>query len=98
LMIDLKIAVPGSLTGADYAGVVVEVGPGVQRDFKPGDRVCGATRNGDPRQPENGVFAEYVVVKADIQLKIPASMGFDQAASLGVTTLTTGRCFVSFPI
>jgi NADPH:quinone reductase-like Zn-dependent oxidoreductase len=98
VLIDLKIAVPGSLTGADYAGVVTEVGPDVQRDFKPGDRVCGATRNGDSRQPENGVFAEYIVVKADIQLKIPSSMGFEQAASLGVTTLTTGRCFMSFSI
>ena len=98
LMIDLKIAPPGSLAGADYAGVVLEVGSNVQRDFKPGHRVCGASRNVDPRQPENGTFAEYIVAKADLQLRIPSAMGFEQAASLGVTTLTTGRCFVSFPI
>jgi NADPH:quinone reductase-like Zn-dependent oxidoreductase len=97
LMIDLKLAAPGSLAGADYAGTVIEVGSDVQRDFKPGDRVCGASRNVDSRQFENGTFAEYIVVKADLQLKIPSGMGFEQAASLGVTTITTGRCFVSLP-
>lgn len=95
LVMDFKMAVPGSLAGCDYAGTVVQVGADVQRDFKPGDRVCGCTRPTDPRQFENGTFAEYIVVKADLQLKIPHGMDFAQAASLGVTTLTTGRCFVS---
>jgi NADPH:quinone reductase-like Zn-dependent oxidoreductase len=27
--------------GSDYAGTVVEIGPGVTRDFKVGDRVAG---------------------------------------------------------
>lgn len=83
------------LVGADYAGTVIEVGSDVQRDFKPGDRVCGASRNVDSKQFENGTFAEYVVVKADLQLKIPSRMGFEQAASLGVTTVTAERCFIS---
>ena len=95
LVMDFKVAVPGSLAGCDYAGTIVEIGSDVQRDFKPGDRVCGCTRPADPGQFENGTFAEYIVVKADLQLRIPPGMGFEQAASLGVTTLTTGRCFVS---
>lgn len=32
---------PGTVIGTDYAGVVVEVGPGVERDFKVGDRIAG---------------------------------------------------------
>ncbi|KEF58615.1 uncharacterized protein A1O9_06541 [Exophiala aquamarina CBS 119918] len=91
LVLDFKMAVPGSLAGCDYAGTVVELGSDVQRDFKLGDRVCGCTRSTDPAQFENGTFAEYIVVKADLQLRIPSGMGFEQAASLGVTTLTTGR-------
>jgi NADPH:quinone reductase-like Zn-dependent oxidoreductase len=31
----------GAVVGTDYAGVVVEVGPGVKRDFKVGDRIAG---------------------------------------------------------
>ena len=31
----------GLPVGSDYAGTVVEVGPGVARDFKIGDRVAG---------------------------------------------------------
>ena len=46
--VDLHLALPGSLLGCDYAGVVVQVGEDVERDFKEGDRVCGATRPADP--------------------------------------------------
>ncbi|KAK1448474.1 TOXD [Colletotrichum cuscutae] len=31
----------GSWVGCDYSGVVVEVGPGVTKGFKVGDRICG---------------------------------------------------------
>jgi NADPH:quinone reductase-like Zn-dependent oxidoreductase len=31
----------GSRSGCDYAGEVVEVGPGVTKDFKKGDRISG---------------------------------------------------------
>lgn len=31
----------GLSVGSDYAGTVVEVGPGVARDFEVGDRVAG---------------------------------------------------------
>jgi NADPH:quinone reductase-like Zn-dependent oxidoreductase len=31
----------GTVVGSDYAGLVLEVGPGVQRDFKVRDRTAG---------------------------------------------------------
>ena len=41
IYIDYGIAEAGNLLGCDYAGVIEEVGPGVKRDFKKGDRICG---------------------------------------------------------
>ncbi|KAK2739934.1 hypothetical protein FQN55_009108 [Onygenales sp. PD_40] len=91
LDIDLpwQISDPGDLLGCDYAGIVEEVGSDVKRNFKKGDRVCGCTRP-NPLQPDWGAFAEYIVVVADVQLHIPESMGFEDAASLGVSVLTAG--------
>jgi NADPH:quinone reductase-like Zn-dependent oxidoreductase len=80
---------PGDLLGCDYAGIVEEVGSEVKRDFKKGDRICGCTRP-NPLQPDWGTFAEYIIVVADVQLHIPDEMSFEDAASLGVTVLTTG--------
>ena len=34
------------------------------------------------------------MVKADIALHIPDNLSFEEAATTGVTILTTGRCFV----
>jgi NADPH:quinone reductase-like Zn-dependent oxidoreductase len=61
----------------------------VKRSFKKGDRVYGCTRS-NPLQPDWGIFAEYIVVVADVQLPLPDEMSFEDAASLGVTVLTTG--------
>jgi NADPH:quinone reductase-like Zn-dependent oxidoreductase len=80
---------PGDLLGCDYAGIVEEVGSEVERNFKKGDRVCGCTRP-STLQPNWGTFAEYIIVVADVQLHIPEDMSFEDAASLGVTVLTTG--------
>ncbi|KAF7186583.1 Trans-enoyl reductase ACTTS2 [Pseudocercospora fuligena] len=82
----------GTLIGCDYAGIIEEVGAGVHRDFKMGDRVCGGQRAGDPLEKENGCFAEEIMVKADMALHIPSHMSFEEASTLGVCQLTTGRC------
>jgi len=96
-VLDFHMVQAGNLLGCDYAGVVEEVGPGVLRDFKKGDRVCGPARPGGPLEPENGTFAEVICVKADLALRIPEGMGFEDASTLGVTHITTGRCLVSLP-
>jgi len=34
---------------------------------------------------DNGAFAEYIVAKAAVQVKIPANISLEQAATLGVS-------------
>ena len=62
--------------GLDVAGVVESVGPNVTR-FKPGDRAFGDLFNFG-----QSAFAEYVAAPEKAFLPIPATMPFDQAATL----------------
>ena len=81
----------GSLLGCDYAGVVEEVGSKVTKPFKKGDRVCGFTHGGNQVNHEDGSFAEYIVAKGDVQIKIPDNMSFEEASTLGVGVTTCGQ-------
>jgi NADPH:quinone reductase-like Zn-dependent oxidoreductase len=87
-----KIAAPNSISGCDFAGTVVEVGPQVTKSFKPGDRVAGTAHGANFSQPEDGCFAEYAVVKGDLLVKLPDSLSFESAATfpLGVSTVGQG--------
>ena len=67
----LKPALPFA-PGAELAGVVSAIGPGVTR-FKVGDTVCGACGFGG--------FAEEVVVDAARMFAMPVGVSFDVAAS-----------------
>jgi alcohol dehydrogenase len=72
--------------GGDLAGVVVEVGQGVE-GFKAGDRVYGA---GSALAGSSGAFAEFAAVNAGQLAHMPAKLGFVDAASLplvGVSAL-----------
>ncbi|KAL4913079.1 hypothetical protein BDW62DRAFT_220886 [Aspergillus aurantiobrunneus] len=84
-------APPGVLVGCDYAGVVQEVGKNVKKPFKKGDRICGFIHGSNEVQPEDGAFAEYVVAKGDIQMRIPDSLSFEEASTLGVGIMTVGQ-------
>ena len=64
--------------GADLAGVVDAVGPGVTR-FAVGDEVFGT---GD------GTFAEYAVAKADWLESKPANVSFEEAAAVPMAGYT----------
>jgi len=65
--------------GVDFAGTVEAIGAKVA-NFKPGDAVFGGA---------NGVFAEYVTVRADRSLVIkPANVTFEQAASAPIAAIT----------
>ena len=81
----------GCLSGCDYAGVVVQTGEGYTKSWSLGDRVCGFVHGGNQHQPEDGAFAERIVAKADIQLRIPDEMSFEEAAALGVGVVTCGQ-------
>ncbi|KAI0635565.1 GroES-like protein [Trametes polyzona] len=88
--LDWKIQVAGiivkqypAVIGIDAAGIVEAVGEGV-RAFKPGDRVLyvGEVEN------DHATYQEYTLVEAMFTAKIPASMSFEQAASLPLATCT----------
>jgi NADPH:quinone reductase-like Zn-dependent oxidoreductase len=64
--------------GVDYAGTVEAVGKNIT-DFKPGDEVFGN---------KFGAFAEYIVASNKALALKPASLTFEQAASLPVAALT----------
>jgi NADPH:quinone reductase-like Zn-dependent oxidoreductase len=64
--------------GVDYAGTVEAVGKNIT-EFKPGDEVYGN---------HFGAFAEYVVASDKAMALKPASLTFEQAASLPVAALT----------
>ncbi|KAF4513677.1 hypothetical protein G6O67_000918 [Ophiocordyceps sinensis] len=82
---------PGVLLGCDYAGVVDEVGPRVAKAFKKGDRVMGFAHGGNAAQPEDGAFAEHIVVKGDLQARVPDGMSFEEAATFGVGITSVGQ-------
>jgi NADPH2:quinone reductase len=65
---------------SEFAGTVESVGAGVTA-FRPGDRVLGHMGAGAAR--------EFVVVKPERLIKIPADLDFDHAAGLTVTYGTT---------
>ncbi|KAJ5778783.1 zinc-binding oxidoreductase ToxD [Penicillium odoratum] len=87
------ISPPGVLCGCDYSGIVAEVGKGVKKLWKKGDRIAGFAHGGNSVQPEDGSFAEYIVVKGDVQFRIPDHMTFEEASTLGVGINTVMQAF-----
>jgi NADPH:quinone reductase-like Zn-dependent oxidoreductase len=65
--------------GSDFAGRVEAVGADVKR-FHPGDEVFGSTRY--------GCFAECVCVSEQVVVTKPASITFEEAASVGAAAST----------
>ncbi|KAH7227135.1 chaperonin 10-like protein [Fusarium redolens] len=90
LHIDL-IPTPGTRSGCDFAGVIEEVGPNVTKSFKEGDRIAGVVHGGNAVNEEDGAFAQHIVAKADVALRIPDSLTFEEAATLGVGITTVGQ-------
>lgn len=87
-----KRAAENGISGCDFSGTVVEVGPEVTKSFKPGDRIAGTTHGANYSQPEDGCFSEYAMVKGDLMVKIPDSLSFEAASTfpLGVSTVGQG--------
>ncbi|KIW22643.1 uncharacterized protein PV07_10920 [Cladophialophora immunda] len=81
----------GLLVGCDYSGVVAETGTGYSKPWKVGDRICGFAHGSNELQPEDGAFAERIAVKADVQMRIPDHMSFEDAATIGVAVVTCGQ-------
>lgn len=68
------------IAGADFAGIVAEVGKGVQH-FKVGDRVFGETLKG-------GAFAEYALIPENSCAKMPDGIDFREMACVAVAGIT----------
>ncbi|KAG0648613.1 toxd [Hyphodiscus hymeniophilus] len=85
------IANDGNLLGCDFSGIVEEVGPAVSKTFQKGDAVMGVAHGGNPEQPRDGAFAEYVVAKGDTLMKKPTSLTFEKAATVSLGAITCGQ-------
>lgn len=70
--------------GSDFAGVVEELGTGVE-GYKPGDRVYGAISAFSKMQ---GALSELALVDLKYARKMPDFLSFEQAASLPIAALT----------
>lgn len=75
----------GTVLGMEWAGEVVELGPDA-KGFKAGDRVMGSGPGG---------YAEYAVTDYGRMFPIPASMDFEQAASLTLALTTMHNAVVT---
>ncbi|RYP81405.1 hypothetical protein DL769_001971 [Monosporascus sp. CRB-8-3] len=79
---------PSAVVGMDFAGTVICIAGGTETDLVIGDTVCTAVHGSNPAEPGNGAFAEYVRARADMLLRVPASLGPVQAATLGTALAT----------
>jgi NADPH:quinone reductase-like Zn-dependent oxidoreductase len=66
-------------TGADFAGIVEEIGTSV-KGLTIGDEVFGVVKN----MMKEGVSAEYIAVSSSLVWKKPSDLSFAQAASIPV--------------
>jgi NADPH:quinone reductase-like Zn-dependent oxidoreductase len=100
LYLQYGMCTTSGLLGCDYAGIITEIGPaaregGYRREWKVGERVCGCTMPANSEGTrEMGTFAEEIVVKGDLAIRVPEAWGWEEGASTGVTVLTSGRCLV----
>ncbi|KAI1176822.1 GroES-like protein [Nemania sp. FL0916] len=81
----------GARSGCDFAGEVVEVGPGVTKDVKPGDRVCGLVFGASWTTKDNGAFGGYLAATEHLLIKIPDRVTYEGAATLGISVTTVGQ-------
>lgn len=77
---------PGATAGCDYAGVVVQISTQLPDGctLRVGDRVCGGIQGSNPADKMSGSFAEYVRVPADLLVRLPDHVTWEQGASLGM--------------
>jgi NADPH:quinone reductase-like Zn-dependent oxidoreductase len=82
---------PFSIVGCDYSGTVVSIGDQVTKSFKIGERVFGCAHGSNYNEPYDGVFAEYAVVKGDLAMRVPASVGMEDVSTIGLGSITVGQ-------
>ena len=81
------------IPGWDVAGVVRQVGVGVDvSEFKPGDEVLGYIRQ---EILHHGGYAEVVSLPADLFVRKPKNMSWEEAAGLPLAALTAHRAIIT---
>lgn len=80
----------GATIGCDYAGTVHSISSKAKTELRIGDRVCGWVFGNNPDRLDNGAFAEFTAAPADLLMRIPEDMSFEEAATLGVGIATAG--------
>ena len=84
--------------GSDVSGVVDAVGSDVKH-FQKGDRVTGFADVLLSKDPQNGAFQQYTIVKDCALAKIPNSMSFEQGSVLPMSVATSAvAMFLSMEI
>ncbi|KAJ8115291.1 hypothetical protein ONZ43_g4698 [Nemania bipapillata] len=81
----------GSRSGCDFVGEVIQLGPGLTKDVKKGDRIAGFVFGASAETPDNAAFGEYVAAKEHAFLTVPDSVSNEEAATLGVSVTTVVR-------
>ncbi|WP_266366873.1 NAD(P)-dependent alcohol dehydrogenase [Tellurirhabdus rosea] len=76
------------ILGADFAGIVEEVGSG-ETHFSAGDRVFGETLQG-------GAFAEYISIPATMCGKMPDGTGFAEMAAVPIAGVTALQALITY--
>lgn len=92
-----------TITGSDGAGIVAELGSGVDQSWLNKEVIINPSHNwGDHTEfqskefkimglPDDGTFAEYVKVKAEYLYPKPAHLSWEQAAAIPLSGLTAYR-------
>src|SRR6516162_820087 len=87
---------PRVITNSDGAGVIDQVGPGVDQRWL-GKRVW--LYNGQRNGRWMGTAAEYIALSVDLVTKLPDHVSFAEGGTLGVPAMTAHRAvFVAGPV
>src|SRR5207237_8645087 len=87
---------PRVITNSDGAGVIDQVGPGVDQ-HRLGKRVW--LYNGQRNGRWMGTAAEYIALSVDLVTELPDHVSFAEGATLGVPAMTAHRAvFVAGPV
>ncbi|OWT41614.1 enoyl reductase [Cryptococcus neoformans] len=84
----LSISPPGALSGCDYAGTVIKLGPNLNTPLKIGDKVAGCISGGS--STVEGSYAQYAVVESDMCFVVPEGMPLEEGRRLGFVRETRG--------
>lgn len=93
-----KIAPEGSIEGCDVAGRIVAMGPAVDKSkFHLGDPVFGLVHGCSANTPDNGSFAEYVALDANLAFTPPNDLLFSGKENVPQGPISTWEAAASIP-